>query len=320
MSLANIHISQLHVEGETYDPNAHPSGVCAFDAAIVFSAECTNNGEHQAGAFGARFVIDGHEAHNEQVHGLAPGESHWAQWRHNALHEGEHSIFVAFDPTDHVHESDEQDNSYTYPFHVEPGHESCRTVTMEAETVTGHVDPHGAAQHGWHQIDVSFVIKDPRGGPIRGYRFFSQFFGPEGQESQGGHDVGDSALNAAGILTRPNVWLQQQGSVRLMGVADMDSGNHPGPMLEGVAHYHLAAGATALTFNVDQGHETVTVTASSQQEASDKVTAEGHAGIQIEIVELGGSVGTEHSHGHTEGQQVQYQVTLGTPALTLTQT
>lgn len=319
MTTANIQITQLHVMGESYDPSAHPNGVCAFDSAIVFSAEATNSGDRNTGAFSARFVIDGHEAHNEQVHDLSPGASQWVQWRHNPLHEGEHSIYIAFDPTDRVHESDEADNTYTYPFHVEAGHASCHTVTMEAETVTGHVDPHGAAQHGWHQIDVSFVIKDPKGAPIRGYRFFSQFFGQEGQETEGGQHVSDSAMNAAGILTRPNVWLQNEGTVRLMGVADMDGGGTPGPVLEGVARYHLANGATSLGFDVQQGSEVVTVTASNQHEASEKVTAEGHAGIQIEILELGGSVGTEHGTTHTEGRQLQYQVTLGTSALNLTQ-
>jgi hypothetical protein len=319
MSLSNINFSQLVVNGESYDPSQHPDGICAFDSAVVLSAECTNNGEHATGAFRVKFTLDGHTEHHVDIHGLAPGEAQWAQWRHDPLAEGDHQLYVMLDSADRVHESDETDNSYTHHFSVLPGVAACRSVSFEAETITGHVDPHGAAQHGWHQVDVSFVIKDPKGSPIRGYRFFSQFFGPEGEESQGGQDVGDSALNAAGILTRPNVWLKSQGTVRLMGVADMDSGREPGPMLEGVARYTVAAGATSIGFDVDQGKEVVTVTASSSQEASEKVSAEGHAGIEIEIVSLGGSVGSEHGTSHTDGQEIQYQVTLGTPALAMTQ-
>src|SRR6266508_220784 len=319
MSLANINFSQLVLQGESYDPSQHEGSICAYDSAVVFSVECTNTGEHAAGHFKVLFRLDGHATHSVDIHGLRPSATEWAQWRHDALHEGDHEIYVMCDYGDRVHEFDETDNSYSYPFKVWPGVDACRSVSFEAETVTGHVDPQGAAKHGWHQVDVSFVIKDPKGSPIRGYRFFSQFFGPEGQESYGGEDVGDSQMNAAGILTRPNVWLQPEGTVRLMGVADMDAGHQPGPMLEGVARYKVAAGATSIGFDVDQGKEVVTVTATSSREASEKVTAEGHAGIQIEILELGGSVGSEHGTSRTQGQEIQYQVTLGTPALTVTQ-
>ena len=92
MSQANINFSQLVLQGESYDPNQHPGGICAYDAAVVFSAECTNTGEHAAGPFRVLLRLDGHTDHSADIHGLAPGESQWVQWRHDPLHEGQHEL------------------------------------------------------------------------------------------------------------------------------------------------------------------------------------------------------------------------------------
>ncbi|MGH9243821.1 MAG: hypothetical protein ACRD29_05795 [Acidimicrobiales bacterium] len=64
--------------------------------------------------------------------------------------------------------------------------------------------------------------------------------------------------------------------MRIMGVADADSGAQPGSMLEGVARFKLAPNATTLNFDVVQGKKEVEVTASSSEEANEKVTREGH--------------------------------------------
>lgn len=314
MSIANIVFADLVLQSGVQDPANHPDYLCANDQ-LVFSALCRNDGDRRTRSFHVTFRLDGTEEHSARVDGLDPGESQWVQWHHDAVEYGRHELYVEFDSRERIRESDENDNSATQYFDVYGAQTQGHTVEMAPEVVTA--DP---ADLGWQQIDVTFLVRDPRGHPIRGYNFFTEFYGPEQQTSYGGQTAGDSALDAAGLLQCPNVWLRPDGFVRMMGVATAGGPHEGGPMLEGLAAYRLAAGATTLVFEVRQEREEIEVTASSSEEASQKVAAEGHAGIEIEILSLGGSGSTEHGSTHTEGREYRYKVILGTPTLVVTQT
>jgi hypothetical protein len=315
MSIANIVFTELVAHGEAIDPSVHSEGLCAYDA-LVFSAQCRNEGDRATRGFHVTFRLDDGTEHSERVEGLSPGEEQWVQWRHDAVAEGWHQIHVEFDAAERIRESDENDNAFTYPFHVHAGEADAHSMTFEAETITADVD-HAAA--GWKQIDVNFVISDAQGLPIRGYNFFAEFWGPQDEHTSGGDTVDDSELTTSGLLRCPDIWLKPEGTVRLTGVVSADGPHEAGPLLEGVRTYKLAEGATSLRFEVTQGRSEIEVEASSAREASEKVTAEGHAGITIEVLEIGGSVGTESGTSHTVGRSIRYKVILGTPALTLTQ-
>jgi hypothetical protein len=311
MSIANVVFTDLTVAGRSDDADSHPDYLCAYDT-LAFIAVCRNESVQATRSFHVTFRLSGGEEHSERVEGLSPGESQMVAWYHDALPVGTYDIYVEFDANERIQESDENDNSYTHRFSVYGGQAVGHAVELPDETVTGDYD---AEADGWRQIDVTFVIRDPKGAPIRGYGFATHFYGPEQEETTGGDGSDGSALESAGILRCPNVWLKPNGTVRLVGVADGGAG----PQLEGIQYYQLEAGATSLAFEVAQGHEEIEVTASSSREANEKVSAEGHAGLTFEVVELGGSVGAEVGSSHTEGREMTYRVLVGTPTLTLTQ-
>ena len=316
MSIANIVFSQLVLHGESQDPAAHPDWICANDP-LVFSAECRNDGDRSTRSFHVTFRLDGVDQHSERVEGLSPGESQWVQYRHDAVEHGHHEIYVEFDSRERIRESDENDNNALQSFFVAGPESAGHTITFEAEEVIGSPD---WAANGWAQIDVTYIVRDPRGRPIRGFNFFSRYLGPENEESYGGEDAGDSELDAAGIMRCPNVWLKSEGSLNLMAVPTAGGPHEGGPMLEGSTSYRLAPNATTMTFDVSQGQFKVEVYANSREEASRKVAAEGHAGIEIEILSLGGSVTEEEGTSHSRERGMKWEVVLGTTALTLAQT
>lgn len=315
MSLANLHLHNVWVQGESYNPHAHEGSVCENCAAVQFSVEVGNGGDHDSGAFTTRFSLDGSEVHNEQVHSLGHGGTHWVQWRHNAMHAGSHTLTVLVDPAERIHESNEQDNSFSHTFDVLAAVPACREMTFaegEADVVVGHGHPEA---HGWKQIDVTFTMKDPLGAPLEGYEPFVVFYGPENEESS--PTVGGAPFQH-GMLRCPNQWLKPTGTLYLTAVPIAGGHFDGGPMLSGNAHYTLARGATTLFFDVQQGKEIITRTATSQQEVSEALKLEGHVGVKFEVIDVGGSVGHESGQTDTHGQQMQWNITVGTTTLTVT--
>jgi len=313
MSLADLHIHTLVIQGESYNPQAHPNAVCANDTAIDFGLEVGNQGEQPTGSFAVKFLLDGHEVHNAQAHSLSHGQTQWLQWRHAPLHAGHHALTVTVDPLDRLRESNEEDNTFTHQFEVLAAMDACRTAAFEPETVTGHVD---YTRYGWKAIDVTFVIKNPIGAPLEGYSNFVVFYGPENEQSS---PTGHTATDEHGMLRCGNLWLKPTGTVYLTSVPNAGGRFEGTPQLQGTAHYTLPANATAVFFDVQQGKEEVTVTATSQQEASENLKLDGKVGVKFEIIELGGGVTHDQGQKQTQGRQVQWKVTVGTPALTITQ-
>lgn len=310
MSLANLQLDNIWIQGESYNPSAHDGAVCENCAAIQFSVEVGNRGDRATGAFLAKFELDGAEVHNEHLHSLGHGDTQWVQWRHDPLHAGTHTLTVTADPTERVRESDEQDNAYTHQFEVLAAVADCREMTFEGETVTGHVD---FARHGWKSIDVTFTMKNPIGAPLEGYQSFVVFYGPENEESSPTEET-----NEHGMLRCPNLWIKPTGSVYLTSVPIVGGPFEGGPTLSGNAHYTLPTGATSLFFDVQQGKEEIVRTATNQHEVSEALKLEGKVGVKFEIIELGGGVTHDQGEKTTQGQQIQWKVTVGTDALTIT--
>jgi len=154
---------------------------------------------------------------------------------------------------------------------------------------------------------------------MTGYNFFVMFYGPQDEESYGTPTVGDSELDAAGLLRCPNVYLKPTGYVHLMAVPTAGGPHEGADVMEQTHRYALADNATSLTFSVKQRGRDVTVTATNQQQASEKAQIQVGAKVSIlKIVELSGGGSKEYTEGETTTNGVQYQVPIGFPTSTST--
>jgi CARDB len=314
MSGTNIKFTQLHIGGESQDAGNHPEYVCE-NCELLVAAECHNDGDRATGAFKVAFSLDGGTPQLEDVESLDPGEHFWLYWRHQALPYGTHHVSVEFDSRDRIDEQDEFDNGHTQEFWVSGAQNAGHTIdfTGEEEVVEG--DPDWAA-HGWKQIDVGFLLKDYLGDPMTGYNFFVKFYGPQDEESLGTPTVGDSELDAAGLLRCPNVYLKSTGYVHLMAIPTAGGPHEGADLMEQTHRYTLADNATSLSFNVKQRGRDVTVSASNQQQASEKAQLQVGAKVSIlKVVELNAGGSKEHTEGEVNTQGIQYQVTVGYPTL-----
>lgn len=167
----------------------------------------------------------------------------------------------------------------------------------------------------WIEANVQISVNDYRGEPLRGYRIFSRFIGMDGTDYYGGETV-ESTENEAGVVTSAGIHVQREGTVQIMAVGDGDAR----AMLEGQLHYTLAEGDTNLAFTADQGVTEQTYRAHSQDEVGEAVQSEFSAGVEIEIIEVGGSVATEQSRSRTYGEAVEWKVRVGLTNLTIEQT
>jgi CARDB len=312
MSIANIVFTELEVSPRVQIPAVHPDYLCANDV-LVFNAACRNDGDRATRSFHVTFRLSNGAEHSERVEGLSPGEVQWVQWEHDALEAGYYEIFVEFDSRERIRESDENDNSLQRSFEIHWGQTNGHEVYIEGETI--EVPDSTLEAAGWRRTDVNFLIRDAEGAPMTGYDFVTYFYGPDDQVTEGG----DNELTSAGLLRCPDIWLMPEGSIRLTGYATPGGPHDGGPTLEGIHWYRLSEGATSLVLNVSQERKEIEVEASSAEEASEKVHAEGHAGLKLKVIEIGGGGGKEWTTTQSEGRTVRYKVILGEPELTITQ-
>ncbi len=167
----------------------------------------------------------------------------------------------------------------------------------------------------WIEANVQIRVNNYRDEPLRGYRIFSIFTGMDGTDYYGGETI-EATENDAGIVTSAGIFVQREGTVRVMALAEGDAR----PMLEGQHHYVLAEGDTNLAFTAAQGMTEQTYNAHSQDEIGEAVQSDFSVGVEIEIIEIGGSVATEQSRSRTYGEAVEWKVRVGLTNLTIDQT
>lgn len=168
---------------------------------------------------------------------------------------------------------------------------------------------------GWIIANVQVRVNDFRGEPLRGYRVFLRFIGMDGSDYYGGETV-EASEAEHGVLTCPGIHLQPEGTAQVMAVSEGD----PRPLLEGQEGYRLAEGDTNLAFTATQGVTERTYSAHTAAEVGTAVTSEFSAGVEIEIIEIGGSVATEQSRSRTYGEAEEWKVRVGLTNLAITQT
>ena len=160
---------------------------------------------------------------------------------------------------------------------------------------------------GWQQRDVIMVIKDFKGEPLRGHRVFAEFKGPNGTLTEAADVQGGSVIWS-------NIWLKPEGTVRIMAVSTGQAALAP----EGVALYKLPDKGP-VKFDVEQQKTEVTVTAKTSEEAASKAGAKGTAGIEFEVIKLGGEVSSEESKTKGTSLETSWKVILPTSTLVVKQ-
>lgn len=162
---------------------------------------------------------------------------------------------------------------------------------------------------GWKKVNIIVVARDFRGEPMKTHKMFAEFKAPGVADQDFANNVN------GGSVSWKSQWLQPNGTVRLMAV----STGRPDILPEGVISYKVPSSGP-MTFEVEQSQKEVEITASSEDEAAQKVGAKGSAGIDWEILKIGGEVSTEDSTSTKTGKSIKYKVTLPGSALTIKQT
>ena len=161
---------------------------------------------------------------------------------------------------------------------------------------------------GWRQADVVVTLKNFRGQPMRGHQAFAEFRAP------GVATIYQSAEVTGGAVMWSRVWLKPQGSVRVLAASTGAAALAP----EGVEQYSLPASGPLKLEAVQEGNE-VTVSAESSQEAAEKVGATGKAGVNFEVIELGGEVSGESERRKGSSRSLSWKVILPTSTFKLRQ-
>jgi hypothetical protein len=166
---------------------------------------------------------------------------------------------------------------------------------------------------GWHPVNVQIVLHDFRQRPMDGRAIFVEFTGMDSTKAGGAETVEGTAASG-GILSRPQITIPPRGAVRIMAVST-GAADEP---IENTAPYHLADGQNDLSITANQEASTAKVTAKSIQGVRDKLSAEMSAGVEIEVLSVGGKMGAEHEESQQFEQDVEWDVRYGRPSFAIT--
>ena len=166
---------------------------------------------------------------------------------------------------------------------------------------------------GYAPTNVQVTLHDFRGRPMEGRAVFLQFYGMDGTEA-GGAETVDGTTTSGGVLTRPGITIPPRGTVRIMAVS---TGEADEP-IEASATYHLADGQHDLAVTAEQESSTAKVTATSLSGVRDQLSGEMHAGLEIEVLTIGGSVATQHEESQQHSTAVEWEVRYGRPSFRIT--
>ena len=176
-----------------------------------------------------------------------------------------------------------------------------RTVEFPPQVIT--ISPARRAailrSSGWKQVNISVTVRDFLGAPLRGHKVFAEFKAP------GVAAVTEAGDIAGGAISWVNVWLKPEGTVRFLAVHL----GRPSVVPEGVIHYRLPDRGP-LRFQLTQRFSEVTVTATSSEEAAEKIGAKGSAGIDYKIFKIGGEISAERGRAMTTTREFSWKIIL----------
>ena len=211
---------------------------------------------------------------------VATGDQQWVQQDADAQEAGAHSfeVWASMDTAD-------------------------QSVIVGNDTATLTVT---AANDGWRPIDVQLTLHDFRGQPMAGRAIFVQFMGQDG-ENAGGAETVEGTSTSGGVWTGADVSIPPRGTMRVMAVSTGEADE----LIEGSTRYRIRDGENALGFTVSQAHEDATITARSMAAVREQLSTEVSAGLEIEVLSIGGSVATESEQTREFETSVEWKVRYG---------
>jgi len=264
----------------------HDEGTALADEAIAASAQVRNTGNTRATMMLTIWSSAGHQQNIEVT--LDPGADEWHTLEIPALGVGSFEVHAAATWTG-----------------ADANHELARATR---QLVTKEL------AKDWIEGSVQIVISGYDGHPLRGYRVFTKFTGFDKEVAFGGEFV-EASESDNGLVTLTGIKIPKRGTIHVMAVSE----GEPKPMLEGQLLYpRLADGDTTPGFHAQQDVNHVTIQARNQAEFSEKLSMEVEAGLEIEILSIGGSEATEHARSRTYSEAVAWQVRVGRSNLKIT--
>ena len=112
-----------------------------------------------------------------------------------------------------------------------------------------------------------------------------------------------SSRNERPASSAPVTWL----AMRVMAVSTGEADE----LIEGSTRYRIKDGEDALGFTVSQAHEDATITARSMAAVREQLSTEVSAGLEIEVLSIGGSVATESEQTREFETSVEWKVRYG---------
>jgi hypothetical protein len=263
----------------------HPVGQAWTDERIGVWVEITNTGSAQLHTSVSITNDSGHGGSHDVT--LAPNQQQWLQQDFDALVVGTHTFTAQA--------TAETENQSAILAH-----------TQGTLTVT-------AANAGYAHCNVQLALRDFQGRPMGGRAAFVQFLGMDGTVADGAETVQGTATTG-GVLTLPQVMMSPRGSMRVTAVSTGEAEQ----LVEGVVPYHLAEHQTDLQFTAEQDHADVRVTATDMQGVRNQLSSEVSAGVEIEVISIGGKVATADETSRQHSEAVEWVVRIGRPSFTFT--
>ncbi|MCI0685558.1 MAG: Ig-like domain-containing protein [Gemmataceae bacterium] len=183
------------------------------------------------------------------------------------------------------------------------------TAKDKSSGVTGSTKVTVAAPGaGARTISVQVTVANFKGEPMLGFEGIAEFKAPGAQVVTVGGEI------QGGALSFPNLSLMPEGTLRFMALSRGEPRVAPSRTIP----YKLPTGGV-MTFSAVQGKQSAKITATTKEEAASKVGAEGTVGINIEVVEIGGSVTAEEERRRGTESTIEWEVTWGTGSFELKQ-
>lgn len=275
-SIPDVDIGQLYAQ--PHSNVEHDAGEAWIGEAIRLSVLVSNHGAEDV-EVSVSFNVDDGEWSTQTVP-LAGGSQQWVQHDMAAQAEGAHTFAVWASM-----ETSEQ------------------SVVVGSDAATLMVT---AANEGWRPIDVQLTLHDFRGMPMAGRAIFVQFLGQDG-DNAGGAETVEGTATSGGVWTGADISVPPRGTMRVMAVSTGEADE----LIEGSTRYRISADETGLGFTVSQAHEDATITARSMAAVREQLSTEVSAGLEIEVLSIGGSVATEDEVSHEYETSVEWKVRYG---------
>lgn len=263
---------------------------------IVVRVPVRNDGDADATAFRVRIWLD-HELHELRMDALEAGGWQWVEWYHDPLAAGQHKVVIVCDFKDTVHESVEADNRYEHSFEVRNGDARYDFTDEGLEIEADMPADRTMKKKGWQKAYVQLIAHDVdehgiEGAPLAGH-FKIVLDGDAGPNSVEGETTN-------GILKFRDVWVSAGGNVEILGQVQ------GGAAVTGTSSYEIDD--NRLTLHAQRKHWYRTVTASSEQEATEMFGQQVGGGAQFEIINVSASATHESSTTRRLGEGSQWEV------------